>query len=196
MNFLTVVLLAIVSVFGSNAQTSPLIVDLGYASYQGSFDSSTNVTNFFGVRYATPPLGESCELRFRAPQPPANVSGVQQADTEPPECFQAGRGTSPTNPFSNQTLKRQSREQTEDCLFVNVHLPGSSVPEEALPTIVWIHGGGYLAGDASDYQGSDLINEANGGVVVVTVQYRLGVFGFLAGEKVKADGALNAGLCQ
>jgi len=73
----------------------------------------------------------------------------------------------------------------------------------------------YLAGDASDYQGSDLINEANGGVVVVTVQYRLGGFGkacstikyphshkmtlssgFLAGEKVKADGALNAGLCQ
>jgi len=62
MAFLTAALLVVISVLGSNAQSEPPIVDLGYASYQGTFDSSTNVTNFFGVRYATPPLGEFCYL--------------------------------------------------------------------------------------------------------------------------------------
>ncbi|KAF5336306.1 hypothetical protein D9758_014477 [Tetrapyrgos nigripes] len=176
----------------SNTESDAPIVDLGYASYQGSFDPSTNVTNFLGVRYAAAPLGD---LRFRAPQSPANVPGVQQANTEPPECFQASSGLSPTNPFSNQTLaKRQGREQTEDCLFLNVAIPGSTIPTGEFPVIVWIHGGGYLGGDASDFHGSDLINEAKGGVVVVTIQYRLGVFGFLAGKQVKQNGALNAGL--
>ncbi|KAF5358811.1 hypothetical protein D9758_008542 [Tetrapyrgos nigripes] len=183
----------LVSGLTSNTESDAPIVDLGYASYQGSFDASTNVTNFLGIRYAAAPLGD---LRFRAPQPPANVPGVQQANTEPPECFQAFMGLSPTNPFANQTLgKRQlPHDQTEDCLFLNVAIPGSTIPTGELPVIVWIHGGGYLSGDASDYHGSELINAANGSVVVVSIQYRLGVFGFLAGEQVKENGALNAGL--
>ncbi|THV05588.1 alpha/beta-hydrolase [Dendrothele bispora CBS 962.96] len=188
---LTVALLLAASVLNSYAQSDAPIVDLGYATYQGSFDPTTNVTNFFGLRFALPPTGD---LRFQAPQPPANVSGVQQADTMPPECLQAGNGQSPTNPFSNQTVKRQGRQQSDDCLFLNVHIPGSTVPEESLTTVVWIHGGGYIAGSASDFPGSDLINESDRQVVVVTIQYRLGLFGFLAGQEVKDNGALNAGL--
>ncbi|KAK7461911.1 hypothetical protein VKT23_008342 [Stygiomarasmius scandens] len=178
-------------VYNSIAQSNPPIIDLGYASYQGSFDSANNVTNFLGIRYASPPVGD---LRFRAPQPPVNVSGVQQANTVPPICFQASSGGSPTNPFSNDTSKRQAGGASEDCLFLNVYFPGSTVPKKGLPTIVWIHGGGYLAGGAGSFHGSDLINEANDGVVVVTIQYRLGLFGFLAGTKVKENGDLNAGL--
>ena len=56
--------------------------------------------------------------------------------------------------------------------------------------------GGYVSGSASTFNGNDLVREAGGGVVIVIIQYRLGVFGFLPGEKVKEGGALNAGLCE
>ncbi|THV01054.1 alpha/beta-hydrolase [Dendrothele bispora CBS 962.96] len=155
----------------SNGQSGPPVIDLGYASYQGTFDSSTNVTNYLGIRYASPPVGN---LRFRAPQPPANITGVQRANTAPPGCMPSGT--------------------TEDCLFLNVYFPGSAVPKKGLPTIVWIHGGGYRGGSSSTFHGADLVNEADQGVVVVTIQYRLGLFGFLAGTEVKENGDLNAGL--
>ncbi|KAE9407596.1 alpha/beta-hydrolase [Gymnopus androsaceus JB14] len=134
--------------FRSNSSDS--VVDVGYAQYQGVFDTNTNVTNFWGIRYAAPPTGE---LRFRAPQPPANVDGVQSADTKPPECIQG---------FATDS---------EDCLFLN-----------------------YIIGNASMYPGSDLLQEANNEVIAVLIQYRLGLFGFLAGNDVKENGDLNAGL--
>ena len=56
--------------------------------------------------------------------------------------------------------------------------------------------GGYVEGNASEFNGNDLIREAGGGVVAVIIQYRLGVFGFLPGDKVKEGGALNVGLCK
>ena len=96
----------------------------------------------------------------------------------------------------------------------SVYIPGSLGEKKNLPVIVWIHGsllapfylltsvlsfflfarGGYVVGNATN--GNDLIREAGGGVVAVIIQYRLGVFGFLPGEKVKEGGALNAGLCK
>ncbi|KAK7032239.1 hypothetical protein VNI00_013197 [Paramarasmius palmivorus] len=159
------------------------IVDLGYAQYQGVFDSDTNTTSYLGVRYAAPPVGEH---RWQAPQAPADVSGVQQADTQPQPCFQSMPGVTPLT-------------ESEDCLFLNVYFPGSTNPASngtLLPTVVWIHGGGYLVGSATvaTGEGSDLIQESNHEAVVVIIQYRLGIFGFLAGNQVKENGALNAGL--
>ncbi|KAJ7122163.1 Alpha/Beta hydrolase protein [Mycena epipterygia] len=183
-------LLALFTVFMcSRAQTAP-IVDLGYAYYQGMVDTASNITNFLGIRYAAPPLGD---LRFRGPQPPTNMCGLQLATTEPNECFQASGGSSATNPLKSRATEIIS---TEDCLFLNVHYPSDAAgnPIGNLPTIVWIHGGGYLAGGASSYNGEDLIRQSNRGIVVVVIQYRLGVFGFLPGAEVKKNGALNAGL--
>ncbi|KAJ7077232.1 Alpha/Beta hydrolase protein [Mycena epipterygia] len=183
-------LLTLFAVFTfSRAQTAP-IVDLGYAQYQGIVDTASNITNFLGIRYAAPPLGD---LRFRAPQPPTNMSGVQQATTEPNECFQASDGVSATNPLKSRAAEIIA---TEDCLFLNVHYPSNAAgkPIGGLPTIVWIHGGGYLAGAASSFNGEDLIRQSNRGIVAVIIQYRLGVFGFLPGAEVKKNGALNAGL--
>ncbi|KAJ7885901.1 Alpha/Beta hydrolase protein [Mycena olivaceomarginata] len=153
-----------------SAQVSP-IIDLGYAQYQGTVNTANNVTHFLGIRYAAPPSGD---LRFRAPQPPANMSGVQQATIQPNECFQGSTGRSPTNPLKGRATQVI---ETEDCLFLNVYYPSNEVgcPLNNLPTLVWIHGGGY----------------SDSGVVVVTIQYRLG---FLAGSAVKKNGALNAGL--
>ncbi|KAG6883803.1 hypothetical protein C0993_003646, partial [Termitomyces sp. T159_Od127] len=71
-------------------------------------------------------------------------------------------------------------------------MPGTDT--KAKPVVVWIHGGGYQGGSAATYPGEDLIREATGGVVAVVIQYRLGIYGFLAGKEVKSGGVLNAGL--
>ncbi|KAF7375433.1 COesterase domain-containing protein [Mycena sanguinolenta] len=171
----------------AGAQNSP-IVDLGYAQYQGAVNPANNITHFLGIRYAAAPLEN---LRFRAPQPPANMTGVQQATAQPNECFQAGNGgVSPTNPFETRATQIID---TEDCLFLNVYYPSNAAgtPPSDLPTLVWIHGGGYVLGAASIYNGEDIINQSARGVVVVIIQYRLG---FLPGTAVKKNGALNAGL--
>ncbi|KAJ7125538.1 Alpha/Beta hydrolase protein [Mycena crocata] len=166
------------------------VIDLGYAQYQGTVNTANNITNFLGIRYAAAPLGA---LRFRGPQAPANVSGIQQATVQPNNCFQASSGASPTNPLESRATQVVA---TEDCLFLNVYYPSDGVgsPLEHLPTLVWIHGGGYLSGRASSFNGEDIIRQSNRGVVVVLVQYRLGVFGFLPGAAVKNNGTLNAGL--
>ncbi|KAJ3552299.1 hypothetical protein NP233_g12913 [Leucocoprinus birnbaumii] len=81
---------------------------------------------------------------------------------------------------------------SEDCLFLNVVAPASR--KRNLPVVVWIHGGGYFGGSAALYDGNDLIPQSGDGVVTVVIQYRLGIFGFLAGQKVHDGGVLNAGL--
>ncbi|KAH7906562.1 Alpha/Beta hydrolase protein [Hygrophoropsis aurantiaca] len=177
------------------------IVDLGYAEYQGAVDPSTNITSFLSIRYASPPTGD---LRFAAPQPPPNATGVQQATEMPSMCYQTGGGLMETAPvsiygFNKRDTTTTTPAQSEDCLFLNVWVPPDQLPAEpltsgGLPVVVWIHGGGYVSGYAAAYDGADLLYHADNGVVAVVLQYRLGIFGFLAGNEVKEGGALNAGL--
>ncbi|KAF8058209.1 Alpha/Beta hydrolase protein, partial [Lyophyllum atratum] len=137
-------------------------VDLGYAQYSGIFNSTTETTQFLGIRFAASPTGA---LRWQPPHPPATTPGVQKAETQPATCF-----------FG---LTKAS-----------VYLPGQISQDKRLPVVVWIHGGGYVSGSASGFTGSDiqdgkdLIRAASNGVVVVVLQYRLGVFGFLPGKEV------------
>ncbi|KAJ3905867.1 Alpha/Beta hydrolase protein [Lentinula edodes] len=177
----------------SRASNGVPVIDLGYAKYQGVFDSTNNVTNYLGIRYAAPPTGD---LRWRAPQTPAdNSSVVQLANTQPLPCFQAPTGEASTNPLGALSKRASAPgSPTEDCLFLNVYFPGDTIPVEPLPTLVWIHGGGYIMGGADTFTGSDLMREANNEILLVIIQYRLGLFGFLAGSEVKEDGDLNAGL--
>ncbi|KAG0695775.1 Alpha/Beta hydrolase protein [Suillus ampliporus] len=194
--------------------TSAPIINLGYSQYQGSVDTATNITSFLGIRYAAPPVGD---LRWAAPQPPSTISEVQQATTQPNECYQALAGTSSTNPFESTSMSKRAviqTEDSEDCLFLNVFTPASEVvaiPPGGLPVVVWIHGGGYIEGNASLFNGADLIIESNHAVIAVIIQYRLGLFGmssrcfgflnayaadqdsFLE-KRSKKGGALNVGL--
>ncbi|KAJ6577950.1 Carboxylesterase [Mycena capillaripes] len=192
------------------------IVDLGYAQYQGAVDTTTNVTTFLGIRYAAAPIAESeCRpdnLRFRAPQPPKVVPGVQQATEQPDQCFQTiSLLVSPTNSLRQREATNIS---WEDCLFLSVSYPSDAVgvPVGGLPTLVYIHGGGhvlydllghqvvtnvwtrYTMGSSSQFRGTDLIAQSNRGIVTVIIQYRLGLFGFLSGAEVKKNGKLNTGL--
>ncbi|KAJ6588855.1 Alpha/Beta hydrolase protein [Mycena capillaripes] len=182
---LHVAFIFLVSVRAVDSATTP-VVDLGYAQYQGVVDATLNITSFRGIRYAAPPTGP---LRWQAPSPPSKVGGVQQAVTDPLQCYQGALSGFLTNPLGARDI-----EQTEDCLFLSVYSPAQN-STALLPTIVWIHGGGYVMGAGSSfYNGAELVQESNNQVVVVVIQYRLGVFGFLAGQQIKDGGALNVGL--
>ncbi|KAF9018592.1 cephalosporin esterase [Hymenopellis radicata] len=189
---------------GSWAQDASPIVDLGYAKYQGAFSSSTNITRFRGIRYAAPPIGA---LRWREPQAPVEMSEVQNATMFGPACPATNNGVSDTNPYkggnvsvapaTSSKVKRDDADGiSEDCLSLSVYIPGQLVPgnvTDRLPVLVFIHGGGYARGNGS-LPGDDLIRGSGYSVLTVIIQYRLGLFGFLAGQAVKDDGALNAGL--
>ncbi|KAJ7838308.1 Alpha/Beta hydrolase protein [Mycena leptocephala] len=147
-NFLPAALIFLVWVGAVESATAP-VVDLGYAQYEGVVDTTLNITAFRGIHYAAPPAGNTSltnqtqsivnaligQLRWQATTPPSNASGIQQAYTDPPQCYQGAFGTALTNPLTPRDV-----EQSEDCLFLSVYSPAlnSMAP---LPTIVWIHGG-------------------------------------------------------
>ncbi|KAJ7574029.1 Alpha/Beta hydrolase protein [Mycena floridula] len=141
------------------------------------------------MRYTAAPLGP---LRFLGPQNPVKVEEIQPATDLPPRCLQAIIGIQPASPF--RIHKRNMPDDTEDCLFLSVYIPGNLSIAKDLDVVVWIHGGGYVGGGGLDFTGDDLVHESENGVIAVVIQYRLGVFGFLPGEAVKKGGALNAGL--
>jgi len=118
---------------------------------------------FRGLPYGAPPTGR---LRWRTPQPPAEWHGIRDATTFAPSCPQA-QGSFTLGP------------QDEDCLYLNVVTPRLNDRRHAndLPVFVWIHGGGFTSGAGRDY---DPIKLAAEGIVVVTVNYRLGALGFLS----------------
>ncbi|KIL64433.1 hypothetical protein M378DRAFT_11449 [Amanita muscaria Koide BX008] len=178
---------------GEGVDTS--IVDLGYARYTGIVNETTGVKHFVGIRYAEAPTGP---LRWRAPRQPAPIPGIQVADTQPPGCYNTMVGLSPIYPVGQETLKRV--RPLLDLILNPKTFAGNSVyapaseHDDLLPVMFWIHGGGYIGGSSSLYYGDHLIQEAGGRLVVVSIQYRLGVFGFLSGKAVKQGGDLNAGL--
>jgi para-nitrobenzyl esterase len=120
---------------------------------------------FKGVPFAAPPVGP---LRWKAPQPPAPWTGVRKADTFGAQCLQPAV-------FGDIVFDRPA---SEDCLFLNLWTPAKDAGAR-LPVMVWIHGGGYQAG-ASHEARHDGVRFARNGVVLVTLNYRLGVFGFFA----------------
>jgi para-nitrobenzyl esterase len=121
---------------------------------------------FKGVPYAAPPVGK---LRWRAPQPVAHWQGVRKTRHFAARCMQR-----PV--FSDMVFR--SDGMSEDCLYLNVWTPAHAAGAK-LPVLVYFYGGGFIAGDGSEprYDGASL---AARGIVTVTVNYRLGVFGFLA----------------
>jgi carboxylesterase type B len=121
-----------------------------------------DVDNFLGVRYAQPPTGH---LRWSPPKPVTPWKGVRSAEAYGNRC--------PALPSTNGPLSL-----TEDCLFLNVQRPAKSRSHERLPVYVWIHGGGLVNGSSNQHDGTKFVRET--GIIVVTINYRLGVLGFLA----------------
>ncbi|KAJ8480903.1 hypothetical protein ONZ45_g15494 [Pleurotus djamor] len=183
----------LLSIFITVVSAELPIINVGNAQYRGSTNVEAGVSSYLGIRYAAAPVGN---LRWRAPLPPPSLSGVQDASVPGSQCFNAVLATSPTNPLPHPALERRqdASDFDEDCLFLNVYIPGDRISKRKLPVVVWIHGGGYTLGSSLQYNATGIVQMSQGSVIAVVIQYRLGVFGFLSSSEVKADGALNAGL--
>ena len=120
------------------------------------------VDSFLGIRYAQPPTGR---LRWVPPKPIQPWKGVRSAEAYGNRCPAPASGNGP------QSL-------TEDCLFLNVQRPATTRSHGRLPVYVWIHGGGLATGSSNQHDGTKFVRET--GIIVVTMNYRLGVLGFLA----------------
>ncbi|KAF9000858.1 Carboxylesterase family-domain-containing protein [Cyathus striatus] len=127
--------------------------DFGYVKYQGFVNPNNSNTNFLGIRFAASPTGT---FRFRALQPPEITPGIQRADAFSCQCFSGPLpGVNPVNPFETGTISTSTQSTqlnpeadiSEDCLFLNVYVPGSLNTMLSLLVLVWIHGGGYTEGD-------------------------------------------------
>ena len=145
---------------------------------EGTFNADTGVRSFEGIPFAQPPVGE---LRWKPPQPPRKWSGIRRADKFGPRAMQR-------SVFSDMVFR--SDGMSEDCLYLNVWTPAKS-GKERLPVLVYFYGGGFQAGDGSEprYDGE---NMARRGIVAVTVNYRLNVFGFLAHPELTRESPRHA----
>ncbi|XP_052022407.1 liver carboxylesterase 1-like [Apodemus sylvaticus] len=159
--------------------SSPPVVDTMQGKVLGKYISLEGfvqpVAIFLGVPFAKPPLGP---LRFAPPQPAEPWNSVKNTTSYPPMCSQiTGVGPVLSDVFTNQ-LENVTLEYSEDCLYLNIYSPTDLTSTDRLPVMVWVHGGGLLSGGASTFNGLALSTREK--VVVVVIQYRLGIWGFLS----------------
>jgi para-nitrobenzyl esterase len=147
---------------GASGQTQ---VKTAGGTVEGVAVANGAVRAFKGIPYAAPPVGD---LRWKPPQPAAPWTGVRKADAFGARCVQA-------RVFGDMVFRD---EASEDCLNLNVWTPAKSAGER-LPVMVWIYGGGFQAGSASEAR-QDGERLAQKGVVVVSMNYRLGILGFFS----------------
>ena len=145
---------------------------------EGSTEKGSGVRAFKGVPFASPPVGD---LRWQAPQPVKDWQGVRKTDQFGPRCMQRAV-------FGDMGFR--SNGMSEDCLYLNVWTPAKS-GKERLPVLVYFYGGGFVAGDGSEarYDGESM---ARKGIVSLTVNYRLGVFGFLSHAELTKESPHHA----
>lgn len=145
---------------------------------EGNYDTQNGIQKYFGVPFAKPPVGD---LRWKAPQPLGNWKGVKETKKFGPRPMQA---------VVFGDMKSRSDGVSEDCLYLNVWTPAKR-NTKGLPVLVYFYGGGFVAGDASEprYDGENMSKK---GIVVVTCNYRLGVFGFLAHPDLSAESPYKA----
>jgi para-nitrobenzyl esterase len=168
----------------TSAYADSLTVKTAQGKVQGKAINEGKVKAFLGLPYAAPPVGD---LRWKAPQPPAKWKGQRDATKFGAHCAQG-------HVFDDMIF--QDSGESEDCLSLNVYAPADAKDKSKLPVMFWIHGGGYAGGGSSEprHNGDFLPTK---GVVLVTINYRLGPFGFLATADLakEANGATgNYGL--
>src|SRR5262245_7931803 len=150
------------------AATDGTVVRTGAGAVHGENLGDTRV--FQGIPYAAPPVGD---LRWRDPRPPARWSGTRDATEPGPACAQLP-GELPDG------------SESEDCLYLNVTAPATA---RKRPVVVWVHGGGFFMGAGSNYDARRFAER--GDVVVVTINYRLGVFGYFGMPGLAGSGTFG-----
>jgi para-nitrobenzyl esterase len=145
---------------------------------EGAVSADANVRTFKGIPFAAPPVGS---LRWRPPQSEPSWNGVRKATEFGARCMQ-GR--------IYEDMVFRDPGPSEDCLYLNVWTPATSA-EARLPVMVWIYGGGFQAGSASEPR-QDGENLAKKGVVIVSLNYRLGIFGFFSHPELTKESPHHA----
>lgn len=163
--------------------------------------TSQGVDSFKGIPFADPPVGD---LRLRAPRPLSKGFGTFTATGSPRACPQfftpVNQGNLPQDALGklvNTPLVQQITNAGEDCLTININRPSTATSSSKLPVLFWIYGGGFEAGSAGMYDGSSIVRKSislKQDVIYVAVAYRLGGFGFLAGQDLAKEGNTNLGL--
>ena len=175
---LLVTVLAIAACTGKN----PVLTVSG-GKVQGVLTDSTQVMVYKGIPYAAAPVGD---LRWQAPQPVPAWDGVKVCDTFGPIAWQPGNP--PGTFYGDEFYWEGTPEQCEDCLYLNVWAPAKTLGKKKakLPVAMWIHGGAYINGYGYEVT-MDGDAWAKRGVILVTINYRLGVFGFLSHPELTAE---------
>ncbi|HEY3742803.1 MAG TPA: carboxylesterase family protein [Bryobacteraceae bacterium] len=171
---------AVLSLSINAASLSPehLRVHVDGGVVEGTAGTKPGIRVFKGIPYAAPPVGT---LRWKEPQPVVKWSGVRMADHFGPRCMQA--------PIYSDMIFRDTGNR-EDCLQLNVWTPAKS-PSDRLPVMLWIHGGGFQAGASSEpRQDGEVL--ATKGVIIVSINYRMGIFGFYAHPDLTKESAHHA----
>ncbi|HKF49681.1 MAG TPA: carboxylesterase family protein [Terracidiphilus sp.] len=163
-----------------STHADPLTVKTDLGKVHGKTINDGKVRAWLGLPYAAPPVGD---LRWKAPQPAAKWKGERDATKFAAHCAQ-------NHVFDDMVF--QDAAPSEDCLFLNVYAPATADSKSNLPVMFWIHGGGFSGGGSSEprHNGDFLPLK---GVVLVTINYRLGVFGFLATSELAKEGNGSAG---
>lgn len=169
-------------VISTSCTTGPKLIDplvqTESGLLQGVVNESGDIVSFKGVPFAAPPVGE---LRWQEPQPPLSWEGTRDASRFGASAIQVKAGS--RLPWTEEFMVQN--EISEDCLFLNIWTPAKKA-EDKLAVFVYIHGGGYSEGSGAIdvYDGEEL---ARKGIIVVTINYRLGVLGFLAHPELTAE---------
>ncbi len=168
-------LLTIITFAGFAQQPAPTIKTAN-GLLQGVTEAS-GIRSFKGIPFAQPTVGN---LRWKEPQEPKDWEGVRKADHFGPQAMQL--------PLYKD-MQFRSAGNSEDCLYLNVWTTAKE-GNEKLPVMVYFYGGGFQAGDGSEYR-YDGESMARKGIVAITVNYRLGVFGFLAHPELSQESAFH-----
>ncbi|KAF6720812.1 Acetylcholinesterase [Oryzias melastigma] len=163
----------------SFATRDDLVINTTHGKVQGKLISvlGGEVRAFLGIPYGKPPIGK---LRFRAPEPAEKWVTVKDATKFPNSCHQIPDETFPG--FQGAEMWNPNTPLSEDCLYLNVWTPvvNKTQPLALAPVLVWIHGGGFVTGTSTiDVYHGHILSKSEG-VVIVSMNYRLGVFGFLS----------------
>jgi len=166
----------------AHAESAGRTVRVEAGEVVGKFQLNTAVRAFLGIPFAAPPVGD---LRWKPPQPAAAWRPARAATSYGAQCMQPAR--SKTSVYYEYAGDQPT---SEDCLYLNVWAP-SDAEGAKLPVMVWIYGGGFQQGSAANpvFDGSRL---AHRGVIVVSINYRVGIFGFLAHPELTAESPQRA----
>lgn len=164
--------------FAQNQNGFPVQTRIASGIIEGNYDTKTGVQKYFGIPFAKPPVGN---LRWKAPQKVSPWQGVKQTKTFGPR---------PVQKLVFGDMNSRSAGVSEDCLYLNVWTPTTRSLKD-LPVLVYFYGGGNVAGDGSEprYDGEAMAQQ---GIVVVTCNYRLNLFGYLALPELSTESAYKA----